>query len=332
MSSAAIVTLISPLLLAQMPLGADHLGASTGAEIPAPQDAAPADQGPTPEEAQPPSEDIDAEENEIVVAAEYGPPKEDPIERINAESYRITQEVDQIFVEPIAYAYRDGLPGPLRDGLGNVVRNLGEPGNALNYLLQFKVGKAAETLGRFAINSTLGVGGLFDFAKRPAFKLPYRRNGFGNTMGFYGVDAGPYLYLPFTGATSLRDVIGSGLDQLLLPVAVGEPFNTLEYAVPYFIINSLDARLEVDEELRQIRASDDPYALRRDTYLDRRRRELEALRTGEPIKPPTILFPQLGPDEAEEEAGEPTVPENAARGLEPRAARPSPQLADQLRR
>lgn len=229
-----------------------------------------------------PQSDEDEQGNEIIIEGSYGPPESDPVEQINAESYRITQAVDQAFVEPLAYAYRDGLPGPLRDGLGNVVRNLGEPSNALNFLLQGKVGKALETVGRLAINSTLGLGGLIDIAGKPGIGLPYRRNGFANTAGFYGVGPGPYLYLPVTGATSVRDVIGSTLDQLLLPVAVGKPFNSYEFAGTYFVVNGLDQRLEFDEEIATIRESDDPYGLRRETYLAQRRRDIAALK-GEPI-------------------------------------------------
>jgi phospholipid-binding lipoprotein MlaA len=218
---------------------------------------------------------------EIIVEGEIGPPKSDPVEAINEESYRVTQAVDAALVEPVANAYRDSLPEPIRDGLGNVVRNLGEPSNALNFLLQGKVGKAFGALGRLAINSTVGVGGLFDVAGKRA-GLPYRRNGFANTLGFYGVGPGPYLYLPVTGATSVRDLAGSTLDQLLLPVAVGDPFNRIEYAATYFVINGLDQRLAFDEEIASIRASDDPYRLRRETYLAQRRRDIAELK-GEPI-------------------------------------------------
>ncbi|MEL7197949.1 MAG: VacJ family lipoprotein [Pseudomonadota bacterium] len=237
-----------------------------------------------------PGQEEPKEGNEIVVDGSYGPPESDPAEALNFESYRITQAVDDAFVEPVAYAYRDGLPGPFRDGLGNVVRNLGEPVNALNFLLQGKFGKALGSLTRLLINSTLGLGGVFDMAEKPGIGIPYRRNGFANTLGFYGVEPGAYLYLPFTGATSVRDLIGSGIDQLVLPVAVGAPFNTPEYTVPYFIVNSLDARLEVDEELARIDATVDPYAARRDTYLARREREIALLRGEEPPKPPLILL------------------------------------------
>lgn len=214
---------------------------------------------------------------EIVVQGDVGPPESDPLESVNEDSYRITQAVDDAVIEPIAYAYRDGLPEPIRDGLGNVVGNLGEPSNALNFLLQGKVGKAFETLGRLAINSTLGVGGLFDVAGKRA-DLPYRRNGFANTLGFYGVKPGAYLYLPLVGATTVRDFIGNTLDQALLPYAVGAPFNRTDFAASYFVVNALDRRLNNDAELTEIAASDDPYKLRRESYLARREREIAALK------------------------------------------------------
>jgi len=244
-----------------------------------PAEAPPAAPPPTDESA--PAPEGDEPVSEIVVEGEYGPPKSDPMERVNEETYRITQAVDSAVIEPVAYAYRDGLPEPVRDGLGNVVRNLGEPSNALNFLLQGKVGKAFGSLGRFAINSTIGVGGLFDVAGKGA-KIPYRRNGFANTLGFYGVGPGPYLYLPVTGATTVRDLVGSTLDQALLPFVVGKPFNRPEYAVTYFVVNGLDQRLDFDEELARIQSSDDPYLMRRETYLAKRRADIAQLK-GEPI-------------------------------------------------
>jgi phospholipid-binding lipoprotein MlaA len=276
--------------------------APAGWSLAAAQDAAAPPPAPQPEG------DQGEEVNEIVVEGEYGPPKTDPAEQINEESYRITQAVDEAVLEPVAYAYRDGVPEPIRDGLGNVVKNLGEPSNALNFLLQGKVGKAFETLGRLAINSTIGVGGLFDVAGK-GVGLPYRRNGFANTMGFYGVGQGPYLYLPVTGATSVRDLTGSILDQLLLPVAVGEPFNRTEYGAAYFVINGLDQRLEFDEEIASIRSSDDPYFLRRETYLAQRRRDIAELK-GEPISEEDRLW--LEELEALKKASPPVPPGDAA--------------------
>lgn len=272
MLSAALM-LAEPPASAPAPLGWDL--ASAPAQNAPQEDTAPPPPAQGPDEGEEP-------DNEIVVDGTYGPPKADPLERINEDSYRLTQAVDQALVEPVAYAYRDGLPEPVRDGLGNVVRNLGEPSNALNFLLQGKVGKAFETLGRLAINSTLGVGGLFDVAGKSGINLPYRRNGFANTLGVYGVGPGPYLYLPVTGATSVRDLLGSTLDQALLPIAVGKPFNRPAYAAGYFVVNGLDQRLKFDEEIASIRSADDPYLVRRQTYLAQRRRDIAQLK-GEPI-------------------------------------------------
>ncbi len=317
-ANLSLIALTMPLLLGEVP------GAALGATPPlAPQPivtVSPAAVSQTSEAEPPPASEpapSDEPENEIVVEGEYGPPEGDPIAAVNETSYRITQQIDGAFVEPLAYAYRDGLPGPVRDGLGNVVRNIGEPNNALNFLLQGKVGKTFASLGRLLINSTIGVGGLFDIAKRPAIGLPYRRNGWANTMGFYGIGPGPYLYLPVTGATSARDVTGSGLDQLLLPIAVGKPFNQLEFALPYFVINSLDARLEVDEELKRIDQTVDPYAARRDTYLYRRARTIAELKGEEPPEPPSILAEVEGTGEfAEDDAVPGRAPEEPSTHVE----------------
>ncbi|MEO0870576.1 MAG: VacJ family lipoprotein [Pseudomonadota bacterium] len=310
MPNAALIALTSPLLLGEVPesalsaqdpphiavapvigFGPDYVTATEHSGLLSLNWSLVASQSqPGPEDLPEGEEGDDQDEgNRIIVTGEYGPPENDPMERVNEESYRITQQLDEVFVEPVAYAYRDGLPGPLRDGLGNVVRNLGEPNNALNFLLQGKFGKAFETLGRLLINSTLGLGGLIDLAEKPGIGLPYRRNGFGNTLGFYGVGSGPYLYLPVTGATTARDLVGSGLDQLLLPVAVGKPFNQLEFTAPYFVINSLDSRLEVDEELERIGETLNPYAARRDTYLYRREKAIAELKGEQPPEPPLIL-------------------------------------------
>ena len=252
----------------------------------------------------PPSEGETTEDDtEIVVEGVVGPVDRDPMVAVNEASFRITQQVDAVLVEPLADGYRSGLPGPLRDGLGNVVRNLREPANFLNFLLQGKFGKAAETLARFSINSTLGLGGLIDIAEKPGIGLPYRRNGFGNTLGFYGVGGGPYLYVPVAGATNVRDLIGNTLDQTLLPFVVGKPFNTPEYGIPLFVVTNLDSRVELDEEIERLNETVDPYGARRDIYLYRRARDIALLKGEEPPEPPAILREiELGLEVIEAEA------------------------------
>jgi phospholipid-binding lipoprotein MlaA len=243
------------------------------------------------------------DEDEIVVQGEVGPVDRDPMVAVNEASFRITQQVDAVLVEPLADGYRSGLPGPLRDGLGNVVRNLREPANFLNFLLQGKIGKAAETVARFSINSTLGLGGLIDMAEKPGIGLPYRRNGFANTLGFYGVGGGPYLYVPVAGATNVRDLIGNTLDQTLLPFVLGKPFDTPEYGIPLFVVTNLDSRVALDEEIERLNETVDPYGARRDIYLYRRARDIALLKGEEPPEPPAILREiELGLDVIEAEA------------------------------
>lgn len=218
----------------------------------------------------------------IVVTGTSDIRKKDPLVQVNETAFRVTQAVDTAVVEPIADVYEDDLPSPIRKGLRNFFRNLLEPITALNYFLQLKPGKAFETLGRFAVNSTVGVGGLFDVAKKEPFNLPYRRNGFANTLGYYGVGPGPFLVLPLVGATTLRDLIGGGVDQSIIPLAVGKPFNTPLYAIPAYTVNSLEFRIEFDERLENIKTSDDPYYAMRETYLCQREADIAALKNRPP--------------------------------------------------
>ena len=236
-----------------------------------------------------PVEQSEEGEPEIVVEGEYGPPAGDPLGAINQTTFEVTQRLDSVFVEPVADVYREALPDPLRMGIGNFVRNLREPANFLNYLLQFKIGDAAETLARFAINSTLGIGGIFDVAATDPINLPYRQNGFANTLGYYGVGNDGYLYLPITGPTTLRDLIGNSLDQALLPTLIGRPYTSPEFAIPLFVVANLDSRVEIDEELERIGETVDPYATRRDVYLWRRERDIALLKGEEPPPRPEIV-------------------------------------------
>ena len=326
MPHAALLVMTSPMLLGPAPMaGAVEAGVAVApaiaSEVPTPQPhnllplswslAASQDQPQDPGTEQP-AEEQDADDSEIIVQGEYGPPDGDPMAAVNETSYQVSQQIDAVLVEPASTVYRDVFPDPLRDGVGNFVRNLREPANFLNFLLQLKVGDAFETLGRFAINSTIGVGGLFDVAKRDGINLPYRQNGFANTLGYYGVGNGTYLFLPITGPTTPRDLIGNTLDQLLLPTIIGRPYTSPEYAIPLFVVANLDSRLEIDEELERIGDTVDPYATRRDLYLWRRERDI-ALIKGEEVPPRPQIVREIedGLDavEGEDDSGiEPSAP------------------------
>lgn len=218
-----------------------------------------------------------ADSTDIVVTGRPRNVPGDPLQQVNAKTYAVVQAVDDAVVGPVARAYEKTIPTPIRDGFRNFFNNLHEPIIALNFLLQLKPGKAAETLGRLAINSTLGGAGLFDFAKRRTFKLPRRRNGFANTLGYYGVGPGPFLFLPFIGPTTLRDALGGTLDGFGLPFLIGAPFNKPAYTIPTGINRGLDRRAELDEKIKETRAASDPYATTRTSYLKRRQAEIERL-------------------------------------------------------
>ncbi|RYI07403.1 MAG: VacJ family lipoprotein, partial [Acetobacteraceae bacterium] len=202
----------------------------------------------------------------------------DPLREINAQSFEVTQKIDDAVMGPAAKTYKETVPSPIRKGIHNFLYNLREPIVFLNYLLQFKPGKAAETVGRFGINSTIGLAGFMDVAKRKPFHLPRRSNGFANTLGYYGVKNGPFLFLPVVGPTTVRDLLGGALDRLVLPVGVGSPFTSLTYSVPAGVLGALDHRTEFDRTLKDLHDnSPDPYAATRAFYLNRRQAEIDQL-------------------------------------------------------
>lgn len=230
------------------------------------------------------------EEPGIVVSSR--PLAPDPGKALNKASFAVTQAVDQAVIEPLASGYEAIVPSTARDGLHNALYNLREPVIAANFLLQHKIGKTGETIARFVINSTIGLAGIFDIAKRKPFKLRFRENGFANTLGFYGVGNGPYIFLPMLGATTLRDFAGRMVDRGVVPLAAGGQLLPTAAVVPMIVIGILDRRLVNQERLRRERESADPYGTTRDNYLRRRAAEIEALR-----------HPKTAPSVDEEEGG-----------------------------
>lgn len=218
-------------------------------------------------------------EGVIVVTARPAAPRSDPMQALNRTSFEVVRSVDEAVTGPLAREYKQTIPSPIRDGLRNALRNLGEPVVALNFLLQLKPGKSLETLGRFAINSTAGIAGLFDVAKERPINLPHRVNGFAYTLGYYGVDPGPYMYLPLIGPTTVRDLAGRLGDISLLPVAVGGPFRNPAFVAPATVIRLIDERAEADDAIREnMTGNADPYSATRSKYLFQRQAEIDNLR------------------------------------------------------
>lgn len=248
------------------------------------------------------------EAESIVVTAKSRDMPGDPLGGFNHVSFDTVQAVDSAVTGPVARAYKKTLPSSVRSGLRNFLRNLQEPVVFVNYMLQLKPGKGAETLGRFAINSTIGVAGVVDVAKRRPFHLPHQTNGFAYTLGYYGIGSGPYMFLPLIGPTTARDLVGRVGDLAFLPVAVGGLFKDPIFGLTTTTIRLVDERAESDEGLRKLFETErNPYAAVRDDYLRRRQREIDQLRgrqtagttvppaqetTNPALATPTHLLPQ----------------------------------------
>ncbi len=234
--------------------------------------------------------------SDITVSGRKAQPKIDPLESVNVKSFQVVQKVDDKYIAPVAGAYSKAVPSPIRAGVRHFLRNVTEPVSALHHLLQLHPGKAGETLGRFVINSTIGVGGLIDVAASKQFRLPYYRNGLANTLGYYGLGPGPYLYLPLIGPTTLRDFFGLTVDRLMVPAIVGSPFNTFYYGIPTNVLKSLDERIETQAELQRMKDANDSYLTYRKTYLRARQVEIEALHGRYPAAPAPAPAPTPVPE------------------------------------
>jgi phospholipid-binding lipoprotein MlaA len=129
----------------------------------------------------------------------------DPWERLNRFTYRFNARFDEAVFLPVSNGYRR-VPGPIRAGVHNFFSNLSEVDSTANYILQARFRSSLKSVGRFVINSTIGIGGLFDVATKLA--LPNPPTGFSETLSTWGVHPGPYLVVPLLGPSTLRDGVG----------------------------------------------------------------------------------------------------------------------------
>jgi phospholipid-binding lipoprotein MlaA len=190
----------------------------------------------------------------------------DPLEPMNRAVYSFNDKLDTYVARPVATAYQKVTPTPVQTAVRNFFSNLGDIGNFANDLLQLKLTDATEDVMRFAFNSTLGIGGLIDWAT-PA-GLPKHHQDFGLTLAHYGVPVGPYLVVPLFGPSSVRDVSDIAVGGLL------NPFGATSFAVQA----SVDGTRIVSKRADLLGASDllsqaalDQYSFVRDVYLQRRR-------------------------------------------------------------
>jgi len=230
---------------------------------------------------------------------------------MNRGLYTVGDALDRTVVHPIVAGYRRVAPRPVRRAVHNVVQNLDEPVVFVNDVLQVHPKAAGATLVRFVANSTVGVAGIFDAAETAG--LPHHDNGFGSTLGHYGVGPGPYFYVPLLGPTTLRDAFGAGVDFAADPLSWTRFGNAQTVGIARTGLSLLDEREQADAQLRALRnTAADPYATLRSVYLQSREAEIKGpeapLEDLPEVPEPT---PQSSPPDAETppEAPPPAQPE-----------------------
>ena len=187
----------------------------------------------------------------------------DPWEGLNRRVHASNSFFDRILLRPIAVGYTKVVPRFARRGISNLFQNLGTPGVAVNQLLQGKPRLALSDSARFLVNSTLGLGGLFDPATGAG--LPAHQEDFGQTFRTWGIPTGRYLVLPFRGGTTVTDGVGSILDALTNPVRYHD---NASVRFPLYALNILDLRANLLDADSLV--TGDEYLFFRDAYLQRR--------------------------------------------------------------
>ncbi|MEP6608295.1 MAG: VacJ family lipoprotein [Burkholderiaceae bacterium] len=205
------------------------------------------------------------------IPADSGNDPRDPIESFNRQVFEFNDVVDRALLKPVAQAYQFVLPEPVRDCVSNIFSNFREPSNAINNLLQGKPVDAGSDVCRFVVNTTIGLAGCFDPARQMG--LEKHSEDFGQTLGRWGIGAGPYLVVPILGPSTVRDAIG---------IYGAEP-----YLDPNFYIRNIPVRNAifgtriVDQRAQLLQSDDlisgaalDKYRFIRDGYLQRRRSQV----------------------------------------------------------
>ncbi|MBU2112892.1 MAG: VacJ family lipoprotein [Gammaproteobacteria bacterium] len=202
----------------------------------------------------------------------------DPLETLNRPLWDFNYDIlDAYVLRPATVAYITVVPKPARKGLINVVNNLGEPASMLNGGLQAKPGSAAVSAGRFLVNSTLGIFGLFDVASK--IGLAEQQEDFNQTLAVWGVGHGAYLMLPAMGPTTVRGTAGGIVDNLYFPLGL----LTTPLSITRAAISALDARERLMAMENLLEESLDPYAFIKESYFQR---EEFKIYDGNPPQPP----------------------------------------------
>lgn len=204
----------------------------------------------------------------------------DPLENLNRKSHALNKSADRAFFRPASRAYGAVTPEPVRRSLSNVAAHLNEPRSFVNHLAQGDIDDAGHTFIRFAVNTTVGLFGLFDPAAGD-FGLEKRGSGFGDTLAVWGAGEGAYLELPLFGPSNERDAIGRIVDIATNPLSVVAEDGP-ELAAATSFPSVLNSRYELGENVDGILYdSADSYAQLRLFYTENRRFQLSGQASAE---------------------------------------------------
>ncbi len=203
----------------------------------------------------------------------------DPLEPTNRVFYRVNDTLDTYILAPVARGYRYVVPRAGRTGIHNVLANITSPVLLANNVMEAKPRRAGDTFMRFLINTSLGVGGIFDVATD--FGYPAEDADFGITLALWGWggNGGPFLFLPVLGPSDPRDVTGFGSDIVLDPLTWASFGGSKALGYSRYGLGAVDARSRVLDQVDQIKKTAlDPYATFRSLYRQHRRSQIEEVR------------------------------------------------------
>lgn len=266
-------------------VSADATDATDTASAPAAPDQAATDAGAMPASGQdptaaehdfasiygtePPESDYNPIADPTLPAPASAPASYDPWEKYNRRVHGFNNGVDRVIAKPLATAYVKVVPRPMRLGVSNFFNNLGQPVSVVNALLQGKPRQASSTLGRFLLNSTLGIAGVFDPAS--SAKIPNRSEDFGQTLGIWGWKKSRYVELPLFGPRTVRDALGMAGDAPLSPI---RPIEQDKLRVFLQGLQLVDVRTQLLAVDRLREGATDDYSLVRDAWMQRRQYQI----------------------------------------------------------
>ncbi len=203
------------------------------------------------------------------VPDDYRDPR-DPWESYNRAMHQFNTDFDNAIWKPVAEGYRAITPEQVDRGITNFFNNMRDFTSAINNLLQLKLSRAANDVGRILVNTTVGLLGFIDVASN--MDLPSYKEDFGQTLGYWGIGPGPYFVLPILGPSSVRDAISIIPDWYTQPIAYLDDETTQWALAILFGIDKRADLLGASEVLQE--AALDPYSFTRDAYLQKRRNDV----------------------------------------------------------